>query len=308
MTAAIATDSAGHRYRLEEIACPICARTDPKVIGTRGGTSQREGLGIATEIVRCRGCGLLYPRPFPFPFDSDELYDDPQSYFEHHDEEGKVQEYRELLRGLIERRGGAASSFLDVGCGRGEALEAARLEGIDDAVGLEFASAMASYAREHHGAEVVEGAIQEYDPGRTFDVVLLGAVIEHVHDPASFMAAVARLMEPGDVLFLDTPREPNVLTGIGNLLNRVRGRREVFNLAPTWTPYHVFGFNPKSIRALLDAHGFEVERIVLKHGNPLVPPGPGLRGKVTAAVGTNLIRLGNLTPWASNMAVWARRR
>ena len=155
---------------------------------------------------------------------------------------------------------------------------------------------------------MVKVAIEDYDPGRTFDIVLLGAVIEHVYDPGTFMAAVARLTKPGAVLFLDTPREPNLLTAIGNTLNRLRGRREVYNLAPTWPPYHVFGFNPKSIRALLDAHGFDVERVLLKHGNPLVPPGPGLRGRVSAWLGTTLIRLGNLTPWASNMAVWARRR
>lgn len=302
------TDRDGHTFRLSPIACPICAVDDAKEVGWRGGPSQREGRGVPTRIVRCRRCGLLYPNPFPYPEDSNALYGDPDGYFAGHDGGYKIESHRGLVRQLIGMSGVERPSLLDVGSGKGENLHAAKLEGIEDAVGLEFADAMVAYAREHYDANVVTATIEEYSPGRTFDIVVLGAIIEHVHDPASFIRQVAQLTTPGGIVFIDTPREPNLTTILGNLANRVRGRQEVYNLAPTWGPYHVFGFNPRAIRKLLAPHGFEIEKIVLKHGQPRIPAGRGLRGQAGAWLGTQVIRLGNLTPLASNMFVWARRR
>ena len=302
------TDREGHRFRLAPILCPICAVDDAKELGWRGGSSQREGRGVPTRIVRCRRCGLLYPNPFPYPEDSNALYGDPEGYFAGHDEDHKIGSHRGLLRQLIDMSSAERPSLLDVGSGKGENLHAARLEGIEDAVGLEFADAMVAFARDRYGANVVTSTIEDYSPGRTFDIVVLGAIIEHVHDPVSFIRRVVELTSPGGIVFIDTPREPNLPTILGNFANRLRGRREVYNLAPTWVPYHVFGFNPRAMRKLLAQHGLEIEKVILKHGNPRIPPGPGLRGRAGAWLGTQVIRIGNLTPLASNMFVWARRR
>ena len=114
-------------------------------------------------------------------------------------------------------------------------------------------------------------------------------MIEHVHNPDTFVAAARRLIKPSGVLYIDTPREPHLLTMVGRLMRRT------LNLSPTWEPYHVFGFNPRSLRALLAKHDFRMERVEVSDSRAAAPGVAGL-----------VMRAANRTPWAANMYCWAR--
>jgi len=287
--------------------CPTCGPGETAVLGWRGGRFQRHGRGVPARIVRCRTCSLLFPDPFPVPRDPQELYGDPERYFEGFDEEEKTEDFRRVLA-EARRRWGAAPSVLDVGSGRGEMLLAARREGLADAVGLELSRAMIRHARERHGIDLVPGTLEAYaaSAGRTFDLLVLVAILEHVRDPDAFMAAAARLTRPGSLAYIDIPRDPNLLTVLGNAANRLLLRRAVLNLSPTWPPYHVWGFTPRSLAALLRKHGFAVESLRV-HARPRIPAGPGWTDRMRAFAGEQVIRIANLTGTSTNMFVWARR-
>ena len=120
------------------------------------------------------------------------------------------------------------------------------------------------------------------------------------------MAAVAAICKPGGLVYIDVPREPHLLAVAGNTWNRLRGRTTVFNLQPTWPPFHVYGFNPKAIRCLLKRSGFVLETMQV-YANPVVKPGATLKSVVQARVATQINRLANLAGYASNMYLWARR-
>ena len=47
--------------------CPACRSDSYRRLGRRGGASHISCLGEETEIVRCRKCHLVYPRPFLIP-------------------------------------------------------------------------------------------------------------------------------------------------------------------------------------------------------------------------------------------------
>ena len=67
-------DQDGHFFDLTRIACPSCKIRSFRVLGIRGGqNAHRYGLGVQTEIVQCRHCGLLFPDPFPIPQNHNEL-------------------------------------------------------------------------------------------------------------------------------------------------------------------------------------------------------------------------------------------
>lgn len=297
-----------HEFDMREISCPICRTSKQKWIGYRGGSFQRYGLGVATRIVQCRRCWLLFPNPFPYPRNPERIYQDPVHFFERHNEEGKVFRCRKLIREVIHQTGKSGPSILDVGSGRGEFLQAAHLEGLGDVVGLEFSQAMIAHAQERYGMAVIPQTIEQYaaSQGRTFDAVVLNAVLEHVYDPDSMIEACARLTRRGGLLYIDTPNEPNLLTVIGNFFNRLGGGRAVFNLSPTWPPYHVFGFNPYALRLLLEKHNFVISRIFIHHA-PAIPSRPIWRDRFKAFVAMQIGRLANVTGTASNLYVWARR-
>ncbi|NUM88414.1 MAG: class I SAM-dependent methyltransferase [Bdellovibrionales bacterium] len=295
------------QFDLRPWHCPTCGPGEEREIGLRGGKHHRLGLGVETRIVRCGGCGLLYPNPFPVPRNPEGLYGDPEAYFSGHDVSEKWAAIRAWMEDL-QRDAGRNLRILDVGSGRGEMVAGAREAGFS-AEGLEFSVAMRRAAEEKYGVTLHPHSIEEaadlWPAG--FDVVTLCAVLEHVRDPDSMIRAAARLLKPGGRIFLDVPNEPSLLTRVGNLLHRMRGNRAVINLSPTWAPFHVYGFNPRALRAILGKHGFRVDRVRV-WAHPFVPPAPGWRGRIAALAATGINHAANWVGLAGNLQLWATKR
>jgi 2-polyprenyl-6-hydroxyphenyl methylase / 3-demethylubiquinone-9 3-methyltransferase len=99
--------------------------------------------------------------------------------------------------------------ILDIGCGGGLVAEPlARLGG--DVIGVDASARNIEIARAHarqSGVDVdyrvgtAEGLLEA---GERFDVVLSLEVVEHVADPAAFLAACAGLVKPGGALVVAT--------------------------------------------------------------------------------------------------------
>ncbi|GEM_PF-6534285 len=304
----ILVDKNGNVFEMRTICCPICEGDYAYFLGFRGGEErQHNGFGIESRIVRCFKCSLIYPNPFPFPKDSQSLYGDPEKYFEGHNEKGKIENNRNLIRRICQYLKKSQCSLLDCGSGRGEMLVAAQLEGCSG-VGLEFSKAMIDYAKRMHGIKVVSKTIEDYTEFATekFDAVVLNAVLEHVYNPDSMIAAASKLIKPGGILYIDVPNEPHLFTILISVVNRIIGSKTIYNLSPTWPPFHVFGFNPKSIQILLRKHNFEIFSLEIR-ANPKVRSTSNLEDRLKAFILTQINRIANLTNTAGNMCIFARR-
>jgi hypothetical protein len=93
---------------------------------------------------------------------------------------------------------------------------------------------------------------------------------------------------------------------IGNAWNRIQGREAVYNLSPTWPPYHVFGFNRRAISKLLDKHGFAPPEVKV-FAAPRIPSAEAWSDQLRSWIGSQINRVANLTGTASNMYLWAER-
>ncbi len=303
----VKSDAHGNAFELRRIDCPLCGPTREKSVGMRGGKYHRYGLGIETEIVECDRCGLMYPNPFPFPLDFQRLYADPGKYFDNHDTVARTEEFRKTARRIVDEKG-ADCRLLDVGSGRGEMIAAARQEGIATVVGLEPSEAIAEEASIIHDAKLLPLTIEEYASkhGDKFDAITLNAVLEHVQDPASMIRTCAALLDPGGILYLDIPNESHLLAQVVRSANRIRRSPAVIQLSPTFPPYHVFGFNPRSIRYLLDAFDFAIDDIEI-FARFDIPSTSRPLDRLKARAAMALQGIANRTSTAHNMFIWARK-
>jgi 2-polyprenyl-3-methyl-5-hydroxy-6-metoxy-1,4-benzoquinol methylase len=230
---------------------------------------------------------------------------DPGDYFEHHDLKQKDLG-AETLVAQAESLIGAKGKLLDVGAGRGELLRAAKMAGWA-ASGIELSPAFADYAAHHSGVEVLRKPLEECGfPDDSFDVLILAAVLEHLYNPNEVVSEISRILRPGGALFLDVPNEAGLYFRIGNLYQGLRGRDWVVNLAPTFSPFHVFGFTPNSLRALLSKHGFEVRKWFVYQGTSFVVAQGGWAGWLEqqgSRLVTALSRFGDLGTYIETWAV-----
>ena len=295
-------------FEFREIDCPVCETADFRVVGYRGGDAHHSGNGVRTRIVRCLNCTHQYPNPMPFPASRlAELYTDTDEYFANHDFEAKKSGSLEQIK-EIEKRLGRKGSILDIGSGRGELLWAARETGWES-VGIEPSADFAEFGRTHLGVEPRAATLEEAGlTNGSFDVIVMNGLIEHLYDPAMALSDARRLLKPDGWLYFDAPNEDGLYMKLGNAYMRMRGRDWVVVLAPTFPPFHVQGFNPRSVNVLLERQDFVIREFGV-YGMVCPQTGPlTFQKKLEFQVGKLANAIGNAIGRGSYMYAWAQRR
>lgn len=98
-------------------------------------------------------------------------------------------------------------SVLEVACSHGGFLAYCRDRGIPEVAGVEVSAETCAFARRHFDLpQVVEGFFPDVDlPRRAYDAIVAFDLLEHLPDPLSAVRAMRDHLEPGGLLFLQTP-------------------------------------------------------------------------------------------------------
>jgi len=292
-----------------EQVCPTCETPPSVFIGKRGGASHREGLGVESEIWQCKRCSLIFANPMPVPEGGlGQHYNvDADEYFQGHDKNEKLESAADLVR-QAETLLGRKGKLLDVGTGRGEVLIAAKELGWT-VEGVEPSATFADYCEQRTGAKIWRQPIEETEiPDGEFDVVILAAVLEHLYNPNEIMAKVARVLKTGGLLYLDVPNEAGLFFRVGNLYQKLRRRDWCVNLSPTFSPFHIFGFSPRSLRALLSKHGLAPKVWKVYGGTSMVPADGGIRAKLESQASRAVTAISNLGEMGTYIETWAEKK
>jgi 2-polyprenyl-3-methyl-5-hydroxy-6-metoxy-1,4-benzoquinol methylase len=294
-------------FEFKHVECPVCGEDKPRYVGERGGEAHHAGLGVRTTIVRCRNCSHQYPDPMPFlTVGLEEIYVEPDEYFQRHNLDEKKNSGLEVMK-MFEKRLGRKGDFLDVGCGRGELIWAAKERGWNYE-GIDPSPEFIEFGRKHLYVEGKIGTLADAAfNDQSFDAVAMGGIIEHLYEPAQVLKEVHRILRPGGWLFFDAPNEDGLYMTLGNVYMKLRRKSWVVVLAPTFTPFHVQGFNSNSVKTLLLKTNFAVRdfRIFGK-----ISPQLGVqsaRKRLEYQAGKVVNWIGNATGRGMYMYVWAQK-
>jgi len=118
-------------------------------------------------------------------------------------------------------------------------------------VGVDYEAADVAKMKQE-GYDVVTADATNFDLGRRFDVVVAGEIMEHVINPAGFLASVKKHLKPGGVLVTSTPNANCLIFFLENLILG----REIDNAD------HVCIYSPTTIGKMFEKCGFKVNEVI----------------------------------------------
>ncbi|GAB2802342.1 class I SAM-dependent methyltransferase [Rhabdobacter roseus] len=235
--------------------CPVCTHTQfAKYLLVKDHTVSKRDF----QIVRCERCGFLFTNPRP-PAQEIGQYYDSSDYISHHDEAttlmsrvyNGVRNYTtgqkiHLIERVSPRRQG---TLLDVGCGTGYFLSQCRQQGWTT-VGTEPDAQARDVAQSRVGELIFESIEAPYFEEKSFDIITMWHVLEHVHDLNGTLDWLrARLVADGKLLVAVPNPESN------------DAQTYQANWAAYDVPRHLYHFTRKTMQELMDRHAFRLESV-----------------------------------------------
>jgi 2-polyprenyl-3-methyl-5-hydroxy-6-metoxy-1,4-benzoquinol methylase len=203
------------------------------------------------NIYQCNDCTLGYVDPFPVY--SGDVYE--ETYFNKslvsYD---SMREYRIKRFGMerirLIQKYVPAGKLLDIGCGVGWFLEAAKNSGFE-CFGQEISSQLAEYTSEKLGIHVYSENLESIED--KFDVITMFDLIEHVMDPKVLIEQSKKLLNPGGIIVAFTPNYDSL--GIQFL------KQDSSLVCP---PAHLTYFTRSSVERLANSTGMELIHLETK--------------------------------------------
>lgn len=251
------TTPESQRISRETVPCALCGADDVKIkYRIRAESRQLHSLWLdgtpvvpdgPDQIVSCRRCGLVYVNPRIRQIPGLTAYNEAEelAYFES-SYPARYTAYRTLLSKVGRWIDHPVESMVDIGCGDGAMLDAARSLAIPQIVGLEISpSLIARIKQRFQDGEVTVSnqPISELDPD-SFDMVTLINVLEHLPHPKITLLEIQKCLKPGGLLLVHVPN-------LAGLPARIRG--QAWNQLEPYS--HFYYFTSKTLQAMLRSAG-----------------------------------------------------
>jgi SAM-dependent methyltransferase len=211
--------------------CPACGRA-----------AQSEPLAHSHQsaLYACAGCDLHFWNPLKMP----------EAAWYEAAYQGRDSTVMPLEPGhvffLSDPRAPQQGRLLDMGCGTGNFLAAARDAGFD-VTGIEPNQNAVRFAQQHYGLRNVFAAVpadfQQGHPLEKFGTVTFFEVLEHQDDPQAFLDSAKSFLTEDGFIALSVPN---------------RNRWQLGDDPLDFPPNHLTRWSPVALRNFIESNGFEV--------------------------------------------------
>jgi SAM-dependent methyltransferase len=245
--------------------CPICKsdhfclvglpEIDPKISAL---------LKISYQIVKCSKCYFYYLQPqlklskAEFEFLYNESYFYPMSQFyeaiRQRDRYSRFNKIEKLSNWKIE-------TYLDIGCGEGFSLIEANKRGWK-AYGVDIYDNRIEEAINVTENFILSDLIGAKFPSNFFDIIYIDSVLEHITNPYEYLLEIKRILTHNGLVYIGVPNEDCFFNDIKKILYKLSGKSYISNkLKPFKSPYHIGGFNKKSLPLAIENADFNIVNI-----------------------------------------------
>lgn len=232
--------------------CPVCESNHYSIfcIPTVSESNPTKLYGAASgipgtqQLVKCSDCEMIYENP---RFDAETIISGYMSSQEsEHDSQYsmRVKSFYLTLKKHAKLIPCQGSKVLDIGTAGGAFLEAATQYGYD-AYGMEPSADLVARGKSR-GLKIEQGTIEHHNfEKKSFDMVCLWDVIEHLPDPKQSLVEIKKLLKPDGILLINYP-------DIGTWQAKLAGKKFWWILS-----VHLHHFTRKSITDLCAKTGFQ---------------------------------------------------
>mgnify|MGYP003576985807 CR=1 FL=1 len=228
--------------------CPCCGSREGILVSTTDGKTGQPLLTLS-----CNGCGLGRIDPMPSESQLEEWYETryreaykgcekPKMNYVLRAASNALDRYEWLVHKQLLREGGARLKTLDIGASSGEFVGLMAHQR-HDAHGIEPHRGYAEYAQSMQ-LSVQNGSLGntlESHAARTFDLITMFHVLEHLADPIGALKKIGQRLKEGGMLYIEVPDA-----------SRFSSPKYMFFRA------HTLYFTPDSLQNMLRCAGYGV--------------------------------------------------
>ncbi|MFQ5769977.1 MAG: class I SAM-dependent methyltransferase [bacterium] len=241
--------------QLETVNCLVCG-SDKYQLKFNAPDRFHLNAGNKYRIVTCSHCGFVYLNPRPklesvaefYQSDNYQPFLSTQTTFNLWDKlyywtrTYSVRHKRRKIEQLKSR-----GKILDIGCGTGEFLHEMQINGWQ-VVGIEKERQAAEFAQRAYGLKVFTKELSKINYlKKSFDVITLWHVLEHLHDPVNILKIVKELLKDDGMILIAVP---NIASFDAWFYRN--------NWVALDAPRHLYHFMPATVKKISQAAGLEI--------------------------------------------------
>lgn len=162
-------------------------------------------------------------------------------------------------------------NIIDIGCGGGILTESLATPS-NNVYGLDASPEAINVAKEHSkvsnlNIEYINSTIEDFTENNTveFDVITCMEMLEHVPDPESIIASIAKIIKKDGIFFASTLNR-----NLKSYLLSIVAAEHILKMVPQGTHQYSKFIKPYELIKVAEKYGFEALEITGVHYNPLL--------------------------------------